>query len=151
MIPPHDTTLQSATELGLVATLTQLTHLNLAFNQLSHLRGLQQLSNLQHLNVMNNQISTLGPITDLTCLTSLNVSHNVLSSLSGIDRLTNLVELKIHDNRLSKAAEVMQLTTLPSLASLAIQKNPICASNWRLATLAALTQLQVRAPVSTCY
>jgi hypothetical protein len=60
---------QAAKKLAHLLTFTSLKHLNVAFNELSSIDGIEQLQQLQSLNLSHNQLSVLDPVSSLTGLT----------------------------------------------------------------------------------
>jgi Leucine-rich repeat (LRR) protein len=121
-----------------------LVRLNLGFNDLSNIRGIESLQQLQHLDISHNQVTSLDGIASLTRLSSLRTGHNLIHNISSIEPLQQLEILALHHNNISKPSAVLQLSALTSLACLTLARNPICDwKDWELATIAVLPGLQV--------
>lgn len=135
---------QSAQELGVVTSLTALQLLNVSFNKLSNVRGIQQLACLQHLDISHNQINSIEGISALTSLTCLIAGSNKIQDTSPLQSLQLLELVALHKNDIHKASAVLQLSTLRSLRHLTLVSNPVCnQEHWQPATIAALSKLQV--------
>lgn len=100
-----------------------LTKLDLSFNDIEDIRGLQTLSKLEELNLSGNQLTSMSDIRQLTNLTFLDISENNITHLSDIQMLNNL----------------------PHLKELKLARNPLCASTlvYPYAVLAALPAVRV--------
>ncbi|CAK4086949.1 unnamed protein product [Aphanomyces euteiches] len=100
-------------------------HLNVAFNKLSNLSGLQQATSLKLLNVMHNYLSSLDGIEAMTSLCVLKASNNKLTSLQELATMSQLQELWIAHNKI-ELAELKWLKPLTKLQTLVIEPNPCC-------------------------
>jgi Leucine-rich repeat (LRR) protein len=102
-----------------IGKLTQLTTLDLSYNQLSSLPAeIGKLTQLNTLGLSGNQLSSLpNEIGKLTQLTYLFLSYNELSSFPAeIGKLTQLKALDLSKNQLSSfPAEIGKLTQLKAL------------------------------------
>ncbi|EBF5117218.1 LPXTG cell wall anchor domain-containing protein, partial [Listeria monocytogenes] len=76
-------------DVGSLANLTNLTHLELGQNQISDLAPLAGLTQLIDLDLTNNQISDVSPLADLTNLLTLDVSFNQISDISSLLEIAN--------------------------------------------------------------
>lgn len=85
-------------ELKKIAQLTNLTSLDLDYNQISDITPLAKLTNLTSLYLGDNQISDITPLTKLTNLTSLNLRGNQISDITPLTKLMNLGWLDLGDN-----------------------------------------------------
>ena len=92
-----------------------LTILYCSYNNLTSLKGIENLTNLTILNCYNNNLTSLNGIENLTNLTELNCTYNKLTSLKGIENLTNLKELDCSDNNLTSLNGIENLTNLTIL------------------------------------
>jgi len=107
--------------------LTQLTHLDLSWNQIEELSGLEGLTQLTELYLRNNQIKELSPLKDLTQLTHLNLSNNKIKELSALKDLMQLTDLDLNCNQIS---DLLPLISLRKLEHLNIKNNPIKKLPW---------------------
>ena len=100
-----------------------LTKLDLSFNDLEEVKGLQSLSHLEELNLSGNKLRYLTDIRHLSSLESLDVSQNHITHLK----------------------DVQMLQYLPDLKVLKLEGNPICSSTlvYPYAVLAALPSVCV--------
>ncbi len=124
--------------------LTQLTSLNLSYNQLTTLPdSLGQLTQLTSLNLSYNQLTTLpDSIGQLTQLTSLDLSHNQLTSLSvSLGELTQLTSLNLSDNQLTSLPD--SLGQLTQLTELDLSSNQLTTLPDSLGQLTQLTSLNL--------
>lgn len=134
-----------------LVSLTSLQRLNVSFNSLASLQGIQSLCKLQHLDVSHNRLTGVDPVSTLHNLTQLNCSHNQICCTSAVAHLPGLQFLALHSNRISKALQVVLLSHLTELQHLTLCGNPVCKQqDWQLATLALLPTLQVRLISSSC-
>ncbi|XP_037539625.1 p53-induced death domain-containing protein 1 [Nematolebias whitei] len=132
-----------------VSTLSHLVHVDLSFNQLSHLPScllrlpalsklllshnrisslppdLGQLSSLTYLSLSVNDLASLPPsVCQLKSLQTLDVSHNLLQQLPDeIGFLGELVRLELFHNKLKQLPESMGF--LSSLRELVIYSNDL--------------------------
>jgi Leucine-rich repeat (LRR) protein len=113
---------------------TNLTYLDVRFNQISDISPLDNLSNLTGLWLSGNQISDFSTLSNLTNLTSLTLMDNQLSNISPLANLTNLGYLYLYSNQIS---EVWSLANLTNLRYLILNSNQISD----VSTLANLTSL----------
>eukprot|EP00879_Flechtneria_rotunda_P032966 GHRR01036470.1.p1 GENE.GHRR01036470.1~~GHRR01036470.1.p1 ORF type:complete len:423 (+),score=100.70 GHRR01036470.1:2584-3852(+) len=135
--------LQAVKELGQLICMANLKALNLSFNLLSNIHGIQALQQLQHIDISHNRLSSLEAIRPCTGLTYLNAGCNEISGTGALEALTALKMLALHDNAISKPSAVMLLTSLTGLQRLTLANNPVCGQqNWQQATIALLPGLQ---------
>ncbi len=66
---------------GTLTSLTNLTKLNLSYNQLTDLSGLKELTNLTQLDLRHNQLTDLSGLKELTNLTQLDLRENQLKNI----------------------------------------------------------------------
>lgn len=105
-----------------VKKLTDLVFLNLSFNQIEELKGLDALKNLKTFYIHNNRINELKGLSALTNLESFHINNNKISELKGLDGLTKLKSFHIYKNRIN---ELKGLDALTSLKALYIRSNQI--------------------------
>jgi Leucine-rich repeat (LRR) protein len=110
-------------------------YLDCRFNDLTSLKGIENLKQLQILYCSNNKLTSLEPIKHLIKLKELDCMFNNLTSLEGIENLTQLQNLFCSFNKLTSLKGIENLTQLQTL---------FCRSN-KLTSLVGienLTQLQ---------
>ena len=118
-----------------IGNLKNLVSLNIAFNQISELKGLESLDALQKLDISSNQISEIKGLETLTALQIIDISGNQISELKGLETLTALQVLYVFQNQIS---EIKGLEALTALQKLSISDNRIS----ELKGLEPLTALQ---------
>lgn len=115
---------------------TNLTYLDVRFNQISDISPLANLTSLTELWLTGNQISGISPLGNLTNLTELDLGANQISSISSLANLTNLTHLNLGDNQMVDISPVANLT---SLTDLRLYNNQISD----VSSLANLTNLRL--------
>ena len=129
-------------DLTALRALTQLTTLNLGYNQITDedAKALANLTNLTSLNLMDNNITDLTFVTNLTALTSLNVSQdadnpNKITSLKPLTKLVNLSIIMLDNNNISDLSPLRNITAIPQLMSLGgnhiFDIMPVLSLNWQ--------------------
>ena len=116
---------------------TNLTSLNLRYNQISDISSLASLTGLTYLNLGSNQISDISSLANLTSLTDLYLHVNLISDISSLANLTSLTELSLSSNPIS---DISSLANLTSLTHLSLESNQISDIS-SLANLTSLTYL----------
>ena len=127
-----------------IGNLTNLTILDLAYNQVSSLPPeIGNLTQLTKLHLSNNQLSSLpSEIENLTKLTSLSLSNNPLSSLpSEIFEFTNLIALDYRNNKLSSLPP--DIFNLTDLTSLNLSGNQLSSLSSEIGNFTKLTSLNL--------
>jgi Leucine-rich repeat (LRR) protein len=114
--------------------MTNLTQLELYFNQISDVRPLSGLTNLTELGLNFNQISDIGPLSGLTNLTELDLGRNRISDVGPLSGLTNLTQLSLEFNQIS---DVRPLLGLTNLTELHLIDNPLTDRDAQIAELRA--------------
>ena len=110
-----------------VLYLTNLKYLLLDNNQLTTLKGIENLTNLEYLYLDNNELTSLPEgISNLTNLVWLDLEDNKLTNLEGIENLTNLKRLDLHNNNITNLPE--GIDKLTNLKELYLYNNPISGS-----------------------
>jgi hypothetical protein len=88
----------------MLSGLTNLTELDLEYNQISDISVLSWLTNLRHLDLDGNQISDISALSGLTNLESLRLVFNQISDISDLSGLTRLSRLILFSNPLNVEA-----------------------------------------------
>lgn len=104
-------------DMGWVATLRNLQELNLSFNKIYELKGLEHLPDLQLLDLSDNQISELKGLEALSNLQLFDISNNLVAELKGLESLINLQQLYIYNNRIVELKGLESLTNLQQLST----------------------------------
>ncbi|WP_260144808.1 MucBP domain-containing protein [Levilactobacillus brevis] len=129
-------------DLTALQALTQLTTLNLGYNQITDedAKALANLTNLTSLSLMDNNITDLTFLTNLTALTSLNVSQdadnpNKITNLKPLAKLVNLSTIVLDNNNISDLSPLRNITAIPQLMSLGgnhiFDIMPVLSLNWQ--------------------
>ena len=95
-----------------LSRLTNLTRLELGYNNISDLSPLSGLNNLTGLPLWHNNISDLSPLSGLTNLTWLPLYGNNISDVSPLSGLNNLTSLSLYFNNISDVSALSGLTNL---------------------------------------
>ena len=64
---------------------TNLQELNLSFNKITEIKGLDKLVNLQKIDLSKNQITEIKAIDNLIILQILNLYNNQITEIKGLD------------------------------------------------------------------
>ncbi|MDR2147417.1 MAG: leucine-rich repeat protein [Tannerella sp.] len=94
----------------------EITWLNLSGNQLTEIKGLEQLTGLRKLYLYENQLTEIKGLEQLTGLQTLDLSYNQLTEIKGLEQLTGLQELDLSYNQLSEIKGLEQLIGLKTLS-----------------------------------
>jgi len=128
---------QSIASLEGIEHCVDLMVLGLPFNEIADVSPLANLSNLMTLSLEGNVICDISPLSGLTDLGYLELGGNEILDISPLSNLTNLTLLSLYGN---KIVDVSPLSGLIDLAYLNLGINGI-ASIEALSTLADLTSL----------
>jgi len=96
--------------------------LNLSNNQISEIKGLEQLTQLQKLELSRNRITEIRNLEQLMLLQELELSTNQIAEIKGLENLTQLNKLRLSYNRI---AEIKGLERLKLLQILSLNRNQI--------------------------
>jgi len=96
--------------------LTALTELYLSINQISEIKGLENLTTLTKLDLSSNQISEIKGLVKLTALTKLWLPFNQVSEIKDLEKLTALKDLRLHENQIIEIRGLEKLTALKALS-----------------------------------
>ncbi|KAL4160649.1 hypothetical protein PRNP1_001213 [Phytophthora ramorum] len=98
-------------------------YLNVAFNSLNSLSGLEQMKELRSLDIAHNAVESLQEVSTLSNLLVLKCSSNQVADLSWVAGLSQLEELWLRNNRV-ESAQLAHLQKLTALQTLIIHPNP---------------------------
>jgi Leucine-rich repeat (LRR) protein len=114
--------------------LPALTHLDVSYNDLSHIIHLQDCHQLRVLNISHNRISVLSNlIWVIPGIERLNLSHNQVESLDGLGQLLQLERIDLSANKINDFHEMQSLSQLKLLTHLYLLGNAIASKpNYRL-------------------
>ena len=108
------------------AALTNLTHLNLADNEVEDINGLLTTQmNLQHLNISSNKLQWFDYAFVPNSLRSLDIHNNQIDSVENYYSLKDGFQLEYLDASRNRIKSLGVLSLLPSLKTILIQDNRI--------------------------
>jgi internalin A len=99
-----------------------VTQLNLSYNQLIKIKGLENLVGLRRLDLSHNQLTEIKGLERLVDLQELNLSHNQLMDIKVLENLVDLQELYLSYNQLT---EIKVLEVLVGLQRLDLSHNQL--------------------------
>ena len=91
------------------ADLEKVKMLNLGGNQLTSVKGLEQLTQLTKLFLHDNQLTDVKGLEKLKQLTFLRLEGNKLSDVKGLEKLAELTMLRLHNNPDLTKAQIAEL------------------------------------------
>ena len=94
---------------------SEIKALNCSYNNLTSLKGIENLRNLKVFGCFYNDLTSLEGIENLRNLEVLYCSSNKLTSLKGIENLRNLKVLWCYNNNLTSLEGIENLTNLKGL------------------------------------
>ncbi len=109
----------------------QITELYCYNENLTNLKGVENLINLETLDSSNNNLTSLEGIENLTNLKRLYCNNNHLTNLNGIENLVNLEYLYCYNNNLTNLEGIENLINLKYLG----------CSNYNLTSLEGIENL----------
>ncbi len=127
-----------------IANLTNLTELNLSYNQITEIPyAIANLTNLTGLNLSRNKIRKIPEaIANLTNLTSRDLSGNQITEIpEAIANLTNLTSLDLSGNQITEIPDA--IANLTNLTGLYLSSNQITEIPEAIANLTNLTELNL--------
>ncbi|XP_065212364.1 serine/threonine-protein kinase 11-interacting protein isoform X2 [Planococcus citri] len=101
-----------------------LQYLDISYNNLTDLRPITCLSNLTHLNAAYNRLSSV-PEMPISKLEVLLLNHNYITNISGLSKMVSLREIDLSENSIVEHVNLLPLADLSLLTTLHISKNPI--------------------------
>ena len=104
------------------ADLENVTVLNLDFNKLTSVKGLENFTQLQEPSLYDNQLTNVKGLEKLTQLEWLFLDGNQLTSVKGLEKLTQLTYLDLEDNPALTKAQIDGLKK--ALPKCEIRSNP---------------------------
>ncbi len=121
-ITEFDLSFNQITEIKGLEQLVELQRLNLSRNQITEIKGLEQLVGLQSLNLSNNQINEIKGLEQVVGLKAISLSDNKITEIKGLEQLVELQELYLSNNQIT---EIKGLEQLGGLQSLLLSNNQI--------------------------
>ena len=100
------------TDISPLAGLTNLIELDLSYNTILDVSALSNLTNLRALDLWSNNISDVSGLGDLTNLQNLFLGYNNISDVSVLRDLTDLKRLGIRANNISDVSVLRGMTNL---------------------------------------
>ena len=91
------------------ADLEKVTTLNLFYNKLTSVKGLEKLTQLTHLNLDGNRLTSVKELKKLTQLEWLELYSNQLTSVKSLEKLTKLTVLYLVNNPDLTKAQIEEL------------------------------------------
>ena len=128
-------------QLTLLNSLTNLTHLDLHGRQITSIEGLSGMVNLTRLDLNDNQITSIEGLSGLVGLTELGLGDNQITSIEGLSGLVRLTTLELNGNQITS---IEGLSGLVDLTELYLYGNQITSIE-ELSGLVGLTQLNLGA------
>ncbi len=123
--------------------LPNLRRLDLSFNGLESLEGLDSLRGLTHLILGYNRLRRLPLLcpASLDSLRYLHLQHNELEVIDGLEKFSSLVELDLGWNLLIHHSVLAPISLMPHLSALNLAGNPLSArADHRIRTLSWVHQ-----------
>ncbi|GMM34760.1 hypothetical protein DASC09_020850 [Saccharomycopsis crataegensis] len=102
--------------------LHRLEIVDLSYNSLSKIEGLEDLRKLKKLNLSHNNIEKIQNLEKLVNLENLNLGFNSIKKIENLDRLLNLNVLSLSKNYITKLENV---ESSPKLEHLFLLQNPL--------------------------
>ncbi|CAM9793546.1 unnamed protein product [Chrysoparadoxa australica] len=125
---PHGMLLSKNFLEGLPSNLpASLVKLDVSFNKLHDLSGVEMLPLLTHLNAAGNMLTSCEGVEQNKALEWINLSQNRIKLISGMEGLSNLRMLDISNNRLETPAQIRALSLNGALRALRIEGNAVCS------------------------
>uniref|UniRef100_A0A803LXQ5 Uncharacterized protein n=1 Tax=Chenopodium quinoa TaxID=63459 RepID=A0A803LXQ5_CHEQI len=109
-------------QVSCLSDFNKLQRLDLSFNSLTSLKGLESCYNLKWLSVQQNKLLNLNGIQALTNLAVFNAGRNKLKSMDEVKNLVKLRALILNDNDIGSISGLDQLIELNTLV---LSRNPI--------------------------
>ena len=99
-----------------LSELKELVTLNLFYNETADISPLSGLTALEDLDLRNNAIVDASPLSGLVSLKRLSLGGNAIVDISGLSGLTSLEHLNLRENVIADASALSGLTALQSLS-----------------------------------
>jgi Leucine-rich repeat (LRR) protein len=119
--------------------LLSVVKLDASSQNITSLKGIEQLPNLMNLKLRNNLITDISPLSQLKYLQKLNIRNNAIKDLSPLAQLTGLKYLNIHSNPgIASISPLRGLTNLKTLIMGNVSINgeyEVLANFWNLKKL----------------
>lgn len=114
--------IENISEIKGLEDLTNLHTLYLYNNLITDIHGLESLTSLERLSLRNNNIKEIKGLEKLTRLRQLYLENNQIAEIKGLKNLTNLETLHLNNNQIT---EIKGLESLKVLQKLYLKDNPI--------------------------
>ncbi|XXQ39037.1 Leucine-rich repeat-containing protein [Plasmodiophora brassicae] len=109
------------------ALLSRLRVLDLSYNAISNIHGLEGSVHLQELNLSNNVIRDIDNLSSLRHLRVLNLANNEIESISDLTKNENLEVLDLTANFISSLQDASDLLPRASLRWLSLSSNALAS------------------------
>ncbi|CAL5984357.1 Conserved_hypothetical protein [Hexamita inflata] len=103
------------TDLTGIQVMTQLTELNLSFNQITDINLLAPLVNITALDLGKNNIENISVISNFKKLKQLDLSENLFDDISPLQNLLQMQVLDLSYNNLKSVTDLQALTNISQL------------------------------------
>ena len=117
------TATEKITDITGLEKLSQLTSINLRYNNVSDFSALRNLNKLETLDVRYNGLTSLGTLKNLTQLKQLDASNNEIADISGIENLTEMQDLLLSNNKIGN--NIQAIANLQNLSTVSLIGNGI--------------------------
>ncbi len=124
------------TDISPLSVLSNLTRLDLAYNEIEDISPLSSLTNLIDVDLIGNKFEDLTPLCGLKRLEKLYLGGNQLTDIAPLSNLKNLIKLELNSNRIT---DLTPIGCLPNLTKLDLQGNMLTD----ISALSALEKLSV--------
>jgi hypothetical protein len=103
--------------------------LNVAYNNLFNLDGIDKCANMKFLNFSFNCVNSIKGLKPLVKLVEVVADGNHISNTVDLTKLQMLCLLDLSNNKIKTYEEIAPLSCLKSLRYLKIERNPICVKS----------------------
>ena len=100
--------------------------LELCYNEIEEMEGLEAVSGLLYLDLSHNRIREIKGLKGNSALRDLRLGYNFIQKVTGIDHLQHLKRLDLQSNRISSYSDIRALSENSQLRELILHFNPIC-------------------------
>lgn len=118
--------------------------LELCFNQIGQIEGLERLARLKYLDLGHNQIGEIAGLQGNADLVEIRLGHNRIRTVTGLEHLQRLKRLDLSSNLLSNFADIRPLALNLSLQVLFLAGNPLCELSGYEETVQAMLPVVIK-------